>query len=245
MRSLFTLIWSSAHPGLTRPGLGCIAGVALVGLVSLIQESAPLRRLGLRFAWDSGRDAMVAAMLICAAIDSYRWMGARSRWELRSSTSSLFHTVQRTLAGFLTLGCVGLGSAAALITLERILVPSGARGEWLGCLGQGLAMAAPIAAWTPAAAHIAELTRLPCAVLWAILTLVSCGVLRTGMPLPLDRLPSLGDGGGPWWAGVLPACLLSTAAGLCASAAVIEVHLPRATACGSASSATSTATSKR
>lgn len=244
MRSLATLIWSTARPGLVGPGLACIGATAFVGSLCFLQESAALRRLGLEFAWGSCRDAVVAATLALGVAESIRWTPERDSWELRASRGAPFYTVQRILASLLGLSLVAGTSTLLLLTLERILVGASASGEGWSCLWQTLAIAVPLAAWTPAIGAIADRLGLSRTVLWALTIAASCGVLGLGVPLPLDRLPPLGDGDVSWWAGLLPACALSAAAGVCVTVAVVPLPQPRTSPCGSASSETSTATSR-
>jgi hypothetical protein len=244
MRSLATLIWSTARPSLTGPGLACVAAAASVGCLCFVQESAALRRLGLEFSWGSCRDTVIAVTLAYCVADSLRWLRERDRWELRTAPRPLFHTLVRILASFLGACFVTAASTLIIITLERILVGSSPGSPGWTCMGQALLLAVPLAAWAPAVAGVSDRLDLPRTVVWALTIATSCGILGPGIPLPLDRLPPLGDGGTSWWAGLVPACTLSAAAGVCVTAAVIPVPFPQTPPCGSASSATSTATSK-
>ncbi len=244
MGSLLNLVWSTARPSLRRPGLACVAATSFVGLLAFAQESTPLRQLGLQFAWDSCRDALVVALLAFGFVESTGWGTERTRWESRTSPGPLLYTVYRFAATMLGLIFVAAGSMLVFITLDRILVDAGSGGRPVDCLSQALCVALPLAAWTPAVAGVAVRTSLPTAVLWAVVVGLSLGGLGVGVPLPLDRLPPLGDGGGRGLVDLLPASLLGTAAGLCVTSALIPVYPPHTPSCGSASSATSTATSK-
>lgn len=242
---MLTLIWSTARPSLRRPGLACIGATASIGLLCFVQESAALRRMGLRFGWESCRDALVVALLCFCVMESAGWGRARVRWEIRTATSRTIYTLQRILAVLFGLVFVGTTSCVSLFAAERILIPEADGLQAWSCLIQALTIALPLAAWTPGLGALATRADLPGAVVFGVFAALSCGVLGVGVPLPLDRLPAVGDGRPLGQSDMLPAILLSTAAGLCVTAALTPGYPPQSTSCGSASSATSTATSKR
>lgn len=206
------------------PGWIAVCAMAVFAAIAFVQESVPLRRLGIEFAWESCADFAAATVAVLVVLWTLRLREDADAWEQRSAASLASLTLGRIIGLGLACGVFVLSATSLCLALERITVgetdPDGAR----ALLVRGTAVAAPLAALAPAVAAHARRGR------WLVLGWLALGVgsYGAGVPIPLDRLLRLGEGGGD--IGSLPtvgACVVATMAGLTLSLAIGPRPPPR------------------
>ncbi|NLG61995.1 MAG: hypothetical protein GX539_07090 [Candidatus Cloacimonetes bacterium] len=227
---------------LRRGGPASLGLAAVFSLVAFAQDSAGLRRLGLGLAWDGH----AAFQLLLACAWPLLWILSRgpgaASWERRAAGR---RPVTSLWSGITGSGITVLAVHSALALLLDL------------ALTGAFSPARALAAFAAAALGLPPLAALAVAVdaqvrspvwaigIWLLVLAASLGLFGLGLPLPLDRLAALGEGGAAPGAAVLAAVTTATAAGWALARLDSRRQPESRPSCASASSATSTATSKR